>query len=145
MKNKMTIGSKMIRRITKTTVSSTHTANAIRAQTNGGFSTRGTGGSRPVANTGNRTVAKYEQSILGQSRQRRMKAQDEGQPKHMQRWQNEIKDTSNHFRSSNNRFSINKDTASARSSFSAHREPRISGATGATARPAPKPTFRRPS
>ena len=145
MENKMTIGSKMIRRITKTTVSSTHTANAIRAQTNGGFSTRGTGGSRPVANTGNRTVAKYEQSILGQSRQRRMEAQDEGRPKQMQRWQNETKDTNNRFRSTDNRFSINKDTASARNSFSAHREPRISGAAGATARPVPKPTFRRPS
>lgn len=58
----------MISRITKTTASSTHTANAIRAHNNGGFSNRGTSvNSRPL--TGANSPARgYGYSHIGQKR-----------------------------------------------------------------------------
>ena len=64
----MAFSSKMISRITKTTASSTHTANAIRAHNNGGFSNRGTSvNSRPL--TGANSPARgYGYSHIGQKR-----------------------------------------------------------------------------
>ena len=70
----MALSGKMIGRITKTTVNSTHTANAIRAHTNGGFSSRSSGANRPVIGGGERTVAGYGQSMIGRSSNSRPKA-----------------------------------------------------------------------
>ena len=70
----MALSSKIIGRITKTTASSTHTANAIRAHTNGGFSSRGFSANRSMVGTSGRTVAGYGHSIVGRNRNCRPKA-----------------------------------------------------------------------
>ena len=74
----------MIGRITKTTASHTHTANAIRAHTNGGYSERVMTRSRAGIN--DRTVAGYGNSMIGNSgsgnmRQKALNAQELAQAK----------------------------------------------------------------
>ena len=65
----------MVGRITKTTASSTHTANAIRAHTNGGFSARSFGTRRSTASINDRTIARYGNSMVAQrSRNHRPRA-----------------------------------------------------------------------
>ncbi len=64
----------MVSRITKTTANSTHTANAIRAHTNGGFSSRSFGTRRSTASINDRTIARYGNSIIGQARNGRPRA-----------------------------------------------------------------------
>lgn len=65
----------MVGRITKTTASSTHTANAIRAHTNGGFSARSFGTQRSTASINDRTIARYGNSMIAQrSRNHRPRA-----------------------------------------------------------------------
>ena len=64
----MAFSGKMISRITKTTASSTHTANAIRAHNNGGFSNRGTSvNSRSLKGAGS-PARGYGYSHIGQRR-----------------------------------------------------------------------------
>lgn len=64
----MAFSGKMISRITKTTASSTHTANAIRAHTNGGFSNRGTSVSSRSLKGVNSPAKGYGFSHIGQRR-----------------------------------------------------------------------------
>ena len=70
----MALSGKMIGRITQTTASSTHTANAIRAHTNGGFSSRSFDTRRPAAGISDRTIAKYSNSMIGRARNGRPRA-----------------------------------------------------------------------
>lgn len=71
----MALSGKMVGRITKTTASSTHTANAIRAHTNGGFSARSFGTRRSTASINDRTIARYGNSMVAQrSRNHRPRA-----------------------------------------------------------------------
>ena len=64
----------MVGRITQTTASSTHTANAIRAHTNGGFSSRSFGARRSAAGINDRTIAGYGNSMIGRARNGRPRA-----------------------------------------------------------------------
>lgn len=170
-KNKMGIGSKIIGRITKTTAGSTHTANAIRAHTNGGYSSRNMENARPMVAAGDRTVAKYESSIIGQSRYKREKASDKDQAgaartdteqgrfayDRMSRTalgsrlddgrRSERGRALSRASADERRFGasrISRDATAGASGNRFNRSSHASGAANATARPAPKPTFRRP-
>lgn len=69
----MALSGKMVSRITKATASSTHTANAIRASSNGGFSNRGTSVSRSLKGV-NSPASGYGRSLIGQRRNKYQKA-----------------------------------------------------------------------
>lgn len=133
----MAIGSKIISRITKTTASSTHTANAIRAQTNGGFSLRSKDGARPIASASGRTISGYEHSILGRSRSRQAKALDASQSEQARQRREE--------RFGSRHLGTDRTTRPERGAIgNRFRDAQTSGVANVGARPTPRPTFRRP-
>lgn len=176
----MAFSGKMISRITKTTASSTHTANAIRAHTNGGFSHRGTSvNSRSLTRT-NSPAKGYGYSHIGQKRNKYSNEvtqrdydrlqQLRGDEYHVGYGRSSDVDItnrqeanaraeqgglSNRMAGTNSRFEASRvsggrfggagGNGGAASRFGSTPPPRMSGAANATARPVPKPNFRRPS
>lgn len=176
----MAFSGKMISRITKTTASSTHTANAIRAHNNGGFSHRGTSvNSRSLTGT-NSPARGYEYSHIGQKRNKYKNDVTQRDYERVQQLRNDDycvgygrssdvdmanrQETNAHTeqgglsnrmagpssrfeasRISSGRFGSAGSNGGAASRLGSTPPPRMSGAANATARPVPKPNFRRPS
>ena len=176
----MAFNSKMISRITKTTASSTHTANAIRAHNNGGFSNRGTSVNSRSLTATNSPAMGYGYSHIGQKRNQYKNDVTQRDYERVQQLRNDDYhvgygrssdvDTVNRqevnahaewgglsnrtagpssrfeaSRISGGRFGGAGGNGGAASRFGSTPPPRMSGATNATARPVPKPNFRRPS
>ena len=147
----------MIGRITGATAGDTHTASAINAGSNGGFSNRGTSVNSRQTQGASLQNGAYSRSMIGQKRNKYPKALNVEETRALQEAQTTERRTGygrttsaelaeqhrfNTRASSTRRFG-NTGTSGTQPRMGGV-QPRVSGAASAAARPVPKPTFRRP-
>ena len=146
----MAFNSKMIGRITGATASDTHTAGAINASNNGGFSNRGTSVNSRQTQGLSSQGGTYGRSMIGQKRNKYPKALNADEARALQETKSAEKRpgygrTSSAEMAAQHRFDTHtRSNLRFGSASTGGAQPRISGAANAVARPVPKPTFRRP-
>ena len=146
----MAFNSKMIGRITGATASDTHTAGAINASNNGGFSNRGTSVNSRQTQSLSPQGGAYSRSMIGQKRNKYPKALNADEARALQETKSAEKRpgygrTSSAEMAAQHRFDTHaRSNLRFGSASTGGVQPRISGAANATARPVPKPTFHRP-